>query len=378
VTDAHPVSPHTSSFSHKKGEYIPILDGWRAVAILLVLLFHGLLYTDKAGSAYLSPLSYFAGRTGALGVLVFFCISGYLITTKLLWDSSVRSSFSIRAFYIKRIFRILPPLATYLIVSAILSAAGLITLAVGDWSAPLFLRNYLPGSWYTAHFWSLSVEEHFYLFWPACVILSGWRRAMWIGLFLIVIVGIWRPWELQHVMNQARALQHTDMRLDYIMMGCVVALASTFYPITARILRALGSALGLIALVLALVFTTVPRHVDIRSIQAIIITLLVCGSAAADSQLPRLLLANPVMLFIGRISYSLYIWQQLFLGPQSRPFLRSPAALPIKLAAIIVVASLSYYFIEKPSIAYGRTLLRKPAMAKANQLVNCSGNTVNS
>ena len=376
MTGAHQFSPQTPSFPPRPGEYLPILDGWRGAAILLVLLFHGLLHTDTAGRTYLAVLAYFVGRMGALGVLVFFCISGYLITTKLLSESEVHGAFSIHAFYIKRIFRILPPLAVYLIVLVILSAAGVIKLAAGDWSAPLFLRNYLPGSWYTSHFWSLSVEEHFYLFWPVCILVSGWKRAMWIGLFLIAIVAVERPWELQHVMSQARALQHTEMRLDYIMMGCVVALATNFHPIVARRIRALGSSLGLTVLFLALVFSTLPRHFDTRSIQATIITLLVCGSAAANSRLSRLLLANPIMLFIGRISYSLYIWQQLFLGPQSRPFLRSPSALPIKFAAIVVVASLSYFFIERPFIQYGRTLLRKYSVAGVNERVNHPANIV--
>jgi peptidoglycan/LPS O-acetylase OafA/YrhL len=263
MTDAHQLPPQTPSFPPRGGEYLPILDGWRAAAILLVLLYHGLLHTDIAGRTYLAGPAYLIGRMGALGVLVFFCISGYQITAKLLSESEVSGAFSIHAFYIKRIFRILPLVAAYLIVLVILSAAGVIKLATGDWSAPLFLRNYWPGSWYTAHFWSLSVEEHFYLFWPVCILVSGWRRAMWIGLFIIAIVGVGRPWELQHVMNQARALQHTEMRLDYIMMGCVAALAMNFHPIVARRARALGSPLGLTALFLALVFSTLPtalRH----------------------------------------------------------------------------------------------------------------------
>jgi peptidoglycan/LPS O-acetylase OafA/YrhL len=118
------------------------------------------------------------------------------------------------------------------------------------------------------------------------------------------------------------------------------------------------------------------RHFDTRSIQAAIITLLVCSSVAANSRLSRLLLANPVMLFIGRISYSIYIWQQLFLGPQSRPFLRSLSALPIKFAAIVVVASLSHFFIEKPFIQYGRTLLRKYSVADVNELLSRPANIV--
>ncbi len=347
-----------------RGQYIPILDGWRAVAILLVLLFHGLLNSDLSGSPRLDALSRYAGKSGTLGVLIFFCISGYLITQKLRSESRARGTFSARDFYIKRVFRILPPLAVYLLVLVALFAAGVITLRRGDWAAPIFLTNYITwsSSWYTTHFWSLSVEEHFYLFWPACAILAGWRRALGVGVLVIAVVGIWRPWELHHILDpvlRARALQRTDMRLDYIMMGCVVALAIEFYPWTAGMLRRLGGTLGLGLLLLALIVSTRPAWLDLRSFQAAILTLMVCGSSVRNARLPSLLLANPVALYIGRLSYSLYIWQQIILSPSNHALIRSPQALPIKYALVFGVASLSYYLVERPSIALGRDLLQR-------------------
>jgi len=345
---------------HGRGEHIPILDGWRAVAIILVLLFHGLMNSDVNGKPIFHALAAVSGRTGALGVLIFFCISGYLITRRLRDESRVHGTFSIRTFYIKRVFRIVPPLALYLLVILALFAAGVISLRAGDWMAPIFLTNYFAGSWYTAHFWSLSVEEHFYLFWPLCVIVAGWHRAMWVGGALILAVAIWRPWELHHVTGQARALQHTDMRLDYIMMGCVAALAIDFYPVVAQAFRRLGSNLGLLTLFFALIVSTRPSLIDLRSVQAAILTLMICGSSLANSRIPKLLLANPFMLFIGKISYSLYIWQELFLGETNYPFLRTPLALPVKLVVVFAVAVLSYRFVERPFMEYGRSAARLP------------------
>jgi peptidoglycan/LPS O-acetylase OafA/YrhL len=344
---------------HRSGGYIPILDGWRAVAIILVLLFHGLMNSDVGGNPILRVVAAVSGRTGALGVLIFFCISGFLITKRLRYESRAQNTFSLRAFYIKRVFRILPPLAFYLLTLLALFAAGLISLRVGDWAAPVFLTNYVSSSWYTSHFWSLSVEEHFYLFWPICVLVAGWRRAMWVGGALIFAVALWRPWELHHVTSQAKALQHTDMRLDYIMMGCVTAIAIEFYPIVGQALRKLGSSLGLLSLFLALILSTRPSPVDLRSVQAAILTLMVCGSSLANARIPKLLLGNPVMLFLGRISYSLYIWQQLFLGASNYSFLRTPLALPLKFGLALAAAVLSYRFIERPFIQYGRRLLSK-------------------
>jgi peptidoglycan/LPS O-acetylase OafA/YrhL len=346
--------------------YIPVLDGWRAVAILCVLLFHALYNSDLTGHTRLQALSAASGKLGAMGVLIFFCISGYLITLRLVADSQKGHNFSLRRFYVKRAFRILPPLIVFLLTLVALHLAGLIQLSRGDWAAPFFLSNYINGSWYTSHFWSLSVEEHFYLLWPGCILLLGWRRAMWVGVAIIAAVAVWRPLHLHGVTDQAaqaRALQHTDMRLDYIMMGCVVALAMLFYPRLQLAFRWFGSTAGILLLLIALALTTRAGHIDLRSVQAAILTLMVCGSAMTENRLLGLLLANPAMLWLGRISYSVYIWQQLFFTEATPAWLRSPAALPLKLGAILAASCLSYFLVEKPCIGFGRGLLRRRPVA---------------
>ena len=356
---------------HGDGRYIPMLDGWRAVAISLVLLFHGFLNSNITGLPRLNAIATLSGRTGALGVLVFFAISGYLITTRLLVESRRRGGVSLRAFYIKRAFRILPPLAVYLLTLCGLSLVGALSLEKGDLAAPVFLANYIGGSWYTSHFWSLSVEEHFYLFWPLCVLLAGWRRAMWVGVALIAMVGVWRPWRLAHLTgaSKARALQHSDMRLDYIMMGCVVALLIEFYPAISTWLARLGSSVGLALLLGTLVLSTHPFAIDLRSVQAVILTSMICASSIASPRWLRMLLTNEVVLFLGKISYSLYIWQQLFLGPSRHPAVESPLALPLKFAASALAAYLSYRWVERPFIRYGREILnRQTASLEAGDL----------
>jgi peptidoglycan/LPS O-acetylase OafA/YrhL len=357
---------------HGDGKYLPVLDGWRAVAIILVLLFHGFYNSKLKGYPRLENFGELTGRTGALGVLVFFCISGYLITQRLLAESRTTGMFSLRAFYIKRIFRILPPLVTYLLVALGLYWLGIIRLNVCDWAAPLFLTNYISGgSWFTSHFWSLSVEEHFYLFWPCCVLIVGWRRAMWAGIFLISAIAVWRPWKLAHVTHQAGTLQHTDMRLDYILMGAIVALLTAFYPRTVILFKRIGTPPGLLTLFLLLLLSTSRSRVDLRSLQAILLTLIVCASTIADSRFIRWLLTGAPVLFVGRISYSLYVWQQLLLAPSSNPFWSSPLALPLKFAAALLVAYISFRFVEKPFIRYGRSFLatsEAPDHARAKEV----------
>ena len=105
-----------------KNDYIPVIDGWRGYSILCVLLFHGLTNTNTAGNRHLQALSDLSGRIGALGVLVFFAISGYLITKRLRMESHSSGKFFLKTFYIKRIFRILPPLIAYLIILVLLAA----------------------------------------------------------------------------------------------------------------------------------------------------------------------------------------------------------------------------------------------------------------
>ncbi len=361
--------PAQTPYLIKEKEYVPILDGWRAVAIMIVLAFHGFYNTALPQHSVLHPIADLAGRVGAMGVLIFFGISGYLITMKLLQEARATGAFSMRNFYIKRVFRILPPLAAYLLVLSILYLAGVVPLRINDWSAPFFLANYFQGSWYTSHFWSLSVEEHFYFVWPACILVAGFRKSLWIGIAVAVIVGFWRSWQIgirtMHGDPVAATLQHTDMRLDYIMMGCIAALALNYYPKLGVAFRYIGSTLGLLVMSIALYMSTLHLPFDVRSLQAVILTLMVCSTTVAKSPLLSLLLANPVLLFIGRISYSVYVWQQLFLGPSKNVMISSPYALPIKYALVLATACASYYGVEKPFIRYGRRLIVKtrPAIA---------------
>ena len=340
------------------GRTLPNLDGMRAVAILLVLLFHGLYNSDTAAWPRLHSVAEIAGKVGAMGVLIFFSLSGFLITLRLIWEEQQTGDFSVRAFYVKRIFRILPPVFVYLSVLVLLGITGVIQLQSGDQWAPVFLTNYRAGSWYTSHFWSLAVEEHFYLLWPACVLLFGWRRALWVGVAIVACVAVWRPWVLHHTTTPARALQHTDLRLDYIMMGCIVAIAACSYGRAADLLRLAGSTAGSMLLVAALAFSIVPLGVDTRSVQAVLLALLVCGAGVGTSRLLAAVLGNPPMLFLGRISFSVYIWQQLFLGVASFGPLRSPLALLLKYPLILLISCGSYYLLERPAIAFGRRFLK--------------------
>jgi peptidoglycan/LPS O-acetylase OafA/YrhL len=198
--------------------YLPTLDGWRAVAILAVLCCH-------AGwpTAALAPY-------GAMGVSVFFALSGFLITRRLMDERRI----DLKDFYRRRAFRILPPIVVYLAVVAVLGLGlRVIPMDRSQLLASLFFyRNYLtpPVSqgWYTGHFWSLAVEEHFYLVWPVLLSIVGFRRARWVAPALALAVAVWRvvdgrfAWVGRLNPLLRGSLARTDYRLDALLFGCAL------------------------------------------------------------------------------------------------------------------------------------------------------------
>ncbi len=217
---------------HKTG-YLPTLDGWRAIAIVAVLLDHTVEYSPLRQYPKLVSFTHI----GPNGVSLFFAISGFLICSRLLEEERAFGQISLRGFYIRRACRILPPALFYLFAIGALSLCGLIVVSPGEWwSSVLFFRNYLPGDWisrgwggYTVHYWSLAVEEHFYFLWPAALVFLGKKRARWFALSLAISVAVWRTLDLHHhwfdrwipgLLFGTR----TDIRLDALLLGCVAAL----------------------------------------------------------------------------------------------------------------------------------------------------------
>ena len=173
---------------------------------------------------------------------VFFAISGYLITTLLLEDQHLHG------FNIRRAFRILPPAYLYLIVVAIAEPLRQGELA----SAAFFYSNcWMDRFWYTTHFWSLSVEEHFYLLWPIVLVCLGVLRAFIAASVLIAMIALWRPQSLAHMHLPFPALQRTDMRLDAFLFAGILAILLRG-PYRACLLRVLTSAWFRVLSILAL------------------------------------------------------------------------------------------------------------------------------
>ena len=340
----------------------------------MVIASHGILLYEPAGRLGRAA-GYFAGHLGGTGVALFFAISGFLITTLLLEERDRSGRISLRAFYLRRAFRILPPAYLYLTCVAALASAGWLAekLPHGDIASAVFLfNNYWPDrSSYTAHFWSLAMEEHFYLLWPAALAALGVRRALlWAGI-LIAATLAWRPWSLApgslaHLNLAVPALQRTDMRLDAFLFACVLAILPRS-PRCAPVLRVLLAGwfrwpgLALLAASWAWALLGSAAAVKTLAESALLPPLLVSVVLRPESAVHRCLELAPLR-WIGRVSYGVYLWQHVFLhrGVSAGPW-PILLALPIRVAAIFLIATASFYLLEQPLLAIGRRWARRCA-----------------
>jgi peptidoglycan/LPS O-acetylase OafA/YrhL len=352
----------------RKSNYIATLDGWRGIAIFCVLFCHSLHFYGpyELVAPPLRPLNYVLARLGTFGVSLFFAISGYLICTLLLVEREKSGSISLRSFYIRRAFRILPPAFTFLIGLALLSAFGLIRLHYGELASAAFLySNYWPDkSWFTTHFWSLSLEEHFYLIWPSLLAFLGNTRATICAAIVVCAMAIVRPLILAKVSldDVPRLMEKTHMRLDSFMVACLVAILLRHPPLRQRFISVFRTPVwfSLAALLTVIVVTAdkLGRHfIDARSIQAALLAIMVAATTLRPTDMIGRILELRPLKFVGRISYSIYLWQQLILQPVSTPNLAlNLLHMLIKVAIVIGLAMLSYTFVEQPLIRLGRRL----------------------
>ncbi|MBS1874680.1 MAG: acyltransferase [Acidobacteria bacterium] len=353
----------------KPQDYLPTLDGWRGVALCMLLFAHVRL----PGQALQGLALY-----GGVSVHIFFALSGFLITQRLLDEHRRTGGISLRAFYIRRVFRILPAALTYLAFLSILGFGfKLIPLTVGQIVAgACFYRNYwvepADVSWYTGHYWSLSVEEHFYLIWPGLLALMGIRRGRWMTPLLAVMFAVWRGLDMHYgwlaSINPGwrNLVGRTDYRMDGLFWGCAMAFLWDWAP-AREWLRTRGRAEWAIPAWIAIVLCLYFEPPGYLALFAFLLPIpLVFTTARPDGRFGRFFEGRFISWF-GRLSYSVYIWQMLFLPAYGIPIsLGWLQWAPLNLFMAVGCACASYYFIEKPFRRIGvRLAASKGAPAQA-------------
>jgi peptidoglycan/LPS O-acetylase OafA/YrhL len=309
-----------------------------------------------------------ATALGMKGVSLFFAISGFLICSRLLEERRERGFISIREFYIRRAWRILPPALLYLAVIAALAGLGIIAVSMREWVAALtFWRDYGLSSaygWFTAHYWSLSVEEKFYLLWPALLVFAGSRRAFKLGLSIAAAVGVWRIVD-GHWLITERAFGlplsslafRWDTRLDALLYGSLLAIVLDNPERRAWAAAHCNQALQLLGLGVVAAVIASGRSMPHLSpiLEGIALPLMIGSTVLAPRTLLGRLLESPAFVWVGRLSYSIYLWQQLFLSEADHPFGLLHWG-PLALSCIIACAVISYYAVERPAIRLGHRL----------------------
>lgn len=352
--------------------YIPSLDGLRAFAVGLVALAH-------CNLEHVVP--------GGLGVTVFFFLSGYLISTLLYREQRRHNRVDIKAFYLRRILRLSPPLWLALIVGYGLYAAGLVE--GGFYPANLASQLMYFSNYYNLYgpqpqwmvdgqflLWSLAVEEHFYLMYPLffaflCRRPSTATRLAWmVGVLATALA--WRVFARQALGFDSRALTFaTDARLDGILFGCLLALmveeglVQRLLPATRRA-AVVAQGLGLTLLLVTLVYRDPLFRDTLRfTLQGLAMIPLFYYAV----HMPELPWHRPLnwtsARVLGLYSYSIYLIHHVAISALETSLgITDPPLLWVGGGALAVgYAALAYRWVEQPMAELRRRLHRVPALA---------------
>ncbi|HXQ61091.1 MAG TPA: acyltransferase family protein [Acidimicrobiales bacterium] len=344
---------------------LPAIDGLRAVAVTAVLLYH-------------LPVGWLPG--GFLGVDVFFVISGFLITSILTAEAHRTGGVSLGNFWLRRARRLLPALLVMVVVVVAVSAIfarDALSLLASDLPAVL---GYFTNWWLVfhhvsyfqsvgrpplvLHLWSLAVEEQFYLLWPLIVVLVLRRHTRtaligWIAIAGAVLSSAWMAILFQTSQDPSRVYFGTDTHAGGLLLGAALAIAfppwnrsRTVSRSARRLMGGVGWAAfaGLVALMATLnQFSTFTYRggLQLATVVSAVIILVVTHPALRGAQV----LATPVLQWIGKRSYAIYLWHWPIFEltrPDIDVSLSGWPLTALRLALVAVAADLSFRLVEQP------------------------------
>lgn len=362
--------------SKTSGGFRPDIEGLRAIAVIFVLLYHAGVLAVAAG--------------GFIGVDVFFVISGFLITGLLIRELNSTGRIRLPRFYARRAKRLLPAAGLVLVVTSVLTWA---TVSVVQWrtfggdvvGAALYVVNWVlagrsvdylaedVGVSPVQHFWSLAVEEQFYLLWPLLLVLVAlWvrrrsrarlRPAMAVGITVVLVPSfvtsiVWTE------ANAAAAFFVTPTRLWELGIGAMVAIGSGWWARLPRRLSVLLGWAGLVAVVASGIFLSTdvawPGYAALWPVLGSALVI-IAGFTSGPAGPAGVLSLRPAV-WVGGLSYSLYLWHWPLLVAATALW----GGLGTAVGALVALASfipawLSYRFVENP-------FRFAPAVARSNRL----------
>jgi peptidoglycan/LPS O-acetylase OafA/YrhL len=311
--------------------YVRALDGIRGIAILLVISSH---YFGLPGG-------------GPLGVGLFFVLSGFLITTLLLEEHHESGTVRLAGFYARRARRLFPALAVLLVVYAAVTGAFKVVAMAGLYTGNFFLAFRDPSplaNTALSHLWSLAQEEQFYFVWPLLLlILLRSRRALWIVAGLTLAFMAYRGVYISVADVSVNRTYAPDMHSDWLLAGAVLAFAR-------RRGFAASEPVAIAGFVILFAGVVVNPWTPSWFVWQAPIFLAGCTALVAVAYSPtqmRGLLSTRPLVWLGRISYSLYLWHVPVYAVLSY---KHPL---VALLLSIAVAWLSYAYVEQPLRARG-------------------------
>ncbi len=329
----------------------PALDGFRGLAILLVLVEHVLKYSVGIPGPW--------NHWGGVGVILFFALSGFLITGLLGVELAREGRIDLRAFWIRRGLRILPAMAAYLAAIALLKLAGWVTDPPWkDFAACLaFLRNFAGRGHSLEHLWSVSLEQQFYLLWPLVFAATGRRGARRASLAVLVGVIAWRAAAIStglYRADSATIYLRSDFRFDALMGGSFLALAWHGGDLarSAVWLRSFASPWWVLPALLAWagwMWGSPWAGPVFIAVQVLLALLLLSHLVSNAGDAFGWLCSGSWLRWLGRRSYSIYLWQQIFLVVKS-PDWGWARHFPVDLALAFAFGLASYHWVELPCL----------------------------
>lgn len=332
------------------------LDNWRFVSVVLVVLNHVVNQRNPDATSSTIPAH--------IGVFIFFFISGFVVSKASLSELASSGRFSIGAFYVRRAFRIVPPLLFYVLVCMVLGKFGLIPFnAVQATLALAYLCNIdmVICEWHVGHTWSLAFEEQFYLLFPLAFLWFETNRRPKVILMALALIAISLPFafSIGWIGKTGFVVIHALFVMGYL--SAKYEQPGMLRPITASLVFLVGLALTFFPVGL---FDSTLAAKYYKFVYILSVPMMVLASGSPLFPL-RAAYEASATAYIGRISYSIYLWQQLFSGP-----LFNTLPLPVHLlflSLMVAACVVLFEYAEKPITRLGRRLSESVRLRSADR-----------